>query len=564
MARKNISKKNTSRKKDPRRTRSANSITSPVGKNIVLCSDGTGNRGGKTIGTNVWRTYNNIDLNCHKNIPKNPKNPKNPRQISYYADGVGTADFKPIKIIGRAFGWGLTHNIKDLYYFLANNYNKDDKIYLFGFSRGAFTVRSLAGLISKCGIPDRKKKHLNTDRKMRAAVNTAFRVYRQTHRKGMRLGLGLLLSQALHWLRYGKGLPAPGEFKDANSVSNVKIKFVGVWDTVSAVGMPLNSLRWLLDFLFNIEFHNYGISDEIENAYHALSIDDERTTFWPQPWDEKKTDERRGALEQVWFAGVHSNVGGGYPKQGMSLVPLYWMMARAERHDLHFIHGKIDEVRQASDATDRMYDSRSGMGSYYRYKPRYIQEIAKQYHLKSINIHKSVFDRIDLRVQDYAPGHLPDKFNIVVTDNTDYAPGQNERTVNQYASKLQAYRKVNQNQLEKACFWINARRGLYVAFFVANAIAVAKLLGIGFDPLVTSGKVSGLDLVAAASDLSPWRLLTHAGILTLDFLKYNPDWAIFYLLTPPLFWVLRTWFKNMISHHLTKYWWQAERLSETK
>ena len=115
-------------------------------KNIVLCSDGTGNSGGKGQGTNVWRIFKAVDRHGHL------ADPDAVRQLAFYDDGVGSEDFKLFRALGGAFGWGLGRNICQLYYQLAESYDPGDQIYLFGFSRGAYTVRLLAGMIVQCGV----------------------------------------------------------------------------------------------------------------------------------------------------------------------------------------------------------------------------------------------------------------------------------------------------------------------------------------------------------------------------------------------------------------------------
>ena len=122
-------------------------------KNIVLCSDGTGNSGGKGRGTNVWRTYRAVDRAGYVDAQG-----RQVEQITFDDDGVGTEKFKLFKTLGGAFGWGLSKNIRDLYTALVRTYEPDDRIYLFGFSRGAFTVRALGGMICKCGLLKRGDK----------------------------------------------------------------------------------------------------------------------------------------------------------------------------------------------------------------------------------------------------------------------------------------------------------------------------------------------------------------------------------------------------------------------
>jgi Uncharacterized alpha/beta hydrolase domain (DUF2235) len=144
--------------------------TPQVRRNIVLLSDGTGNSAAKLNKTNVWRLYQALDLGGDD-------------QIAFYDDGVGTAGFRPLQLLGGAFGWGLSRNVRDLYEFLCRHYRKGDQIYIFGFSRGAFTARSLAGLIAKCGILDPGSTvaefPLNTHEGLKAGVRLAYQSYRR-------------------------------------------------------------------------------------------------------------------------------------------------------------------------------------------------------------------------------------------------------------------------------------------------------------------------------------------------------------------------------------------------
>ena len=143
-------------------------------KNIVICSDGTGNTAIKDRGTNVFKLFEAIDLNGHRTDFHLPP------QVALYDDGVGTESFLPLKLLGGAFGWGLKRNILRLYTGLVRIYDPGDSIYLFGFSRGAFTVRTLAGLIAKCGILDWNE--LRTTDAMRAAVAATYNTYRKSYR----------------------------------------------------------------------------------------------------------------------------------------------------------------------------------------------------------------------------------------------------------------------------------------------------------------------------------------------------------------------------------------------
>ena len=135
-----------------------------MAKNIVLLSDGTGNSAAKLFKTNVWRFYQALDLSRPE------------KQIAFYNDGVGTSSFKPLAILGGAFGWGLKRNIIDIYAFLCRNYEPGDRIYCFGFSRGAFTVRVLAGLIHHEGLV-----RASSESERRRLATAAYRKFRGDH-----------------------------------------------------------------------------------------------------------------------------------------------------------------------------------------------------------------------------------------------------------------------------------------------------------------------------------------------------------------------------------------------
>jgi len=416
-------------------------------KHIVLCSDGTGNRGGKGNGTNVWRLYQFVDIHGHHFDASKPE------QVTCYDDGVGTEDFKLLKLLGGAFGWGLSRNIRELYEYVVTHYRPGDHLYLFGFSRGAFTVRSLAGMILTVGIVRQEQagsNQLKTTAEIGRDVKRAFRAYRANYRrrhgtidrllrflievlrKSRRWSwvnqLAAAAARALAARREGRRHAATDigeEFRRSYSHGDERIRFIGAWDTVDAVGVPFDGLRWLLDVFMAISFHDQQVHARVDHACHALAIDDERHTFHPVMWDERGTVERSRTLgvsapriEQVWFAGAHSNVGGGYPKQGMAMVTLHWMMQKAATAGLRFREGAIDDVMGSANVHDKLYDSRSGLGAYYRYLPRDIGAVCDDFCADgTASIHRSVLERIEGRVQDYAPGNFPSRFKVDQTES---------------------------------------------------------------------------------------------------------------------------------------------------
>jgi uncharacterized protein (DUF2235 family) len=383
-----------------------------LGTNIVLCSDGTGNSTIKNRGTNVYKLYEAVDLG----LP-----PGKPRQIAFYDDGVGTGSLRFVRAFGGAFGFGFARNLRDLYQSLARVYRPGDSIYLFGFSRGAYTVRGLVGLIATCGIVPGSEL---SEGDLRRAVGDAYRVYRLGYRPDNDKNRTDARARAEEFRKQYR-VYEPGD--------PVRIAFIGVWDTVGAVGFPDGTwpkrILWVLSRYRVPWFKNYHLSHIVDRACHALAIDDERRTFHPELWDERIPDnspvpkdkrvvgsdgqERDTRLEQVWFPGVHSNVGGGYPKQGMSLVTLNWMMRRACEAGLRFSELDSGMYSERQNPHDKLYDSRRGLGAYYRYRPRDIGAICQGFGIEDPRIHVSAIDRVALRTEGYAPGIIP-KGSVVV------------------------------------------------------------------------------------------------------------------------------------------------------
>ncbi len=259
-------------------------------KRIVICADGTWNKPekdpDKDIATNVLRTARAIK----------PVASDGTEQVVFYDWGLGSYH---ASVTAGAFGDGINKNIQDNYRFIVQNYKPGDELYFFGFSRGAYTVRSLAGFINNCGIL--RRPHA---RRIAAAYED---IYKNTKLKPS-----------------GK---KSREFRAKYSVQpDVKIRFVGVWDTVGALGIPIRMLGFMNEKHL---FHDAQIGRNIEIARHALAIDERRDDFAPTIWEPNAGMD----LQQVWFAGVHSDVGGGYKadKRGrlLSDIPLEWMLQEA-------------------------------------------------------------------------------------------------------------------------------------------------------------------------------------------------------------------------------------------
>jgi hypothetical protein len=219
-----------------------------------------------------------------------------------------------------------------------------------------------------------------------------------------------------------------GDEPERGARKKVDIEFLGLWDSVAALGFP--QLPWLdscLNLVRRHKFYDYAPSGTVKHVFHAVAIDDERRTFWPLIWDEENFKGTH--IEQVWFSGVHSNVGGGYPRAGLANVTLEWMIERILGHtysldedDRGLILEKdaVDAVQDGANPHGKLYDSRAGLALFYRFQPRPIEDLCSgdgKPHRgpAKIFIHDSVFDRMELRTAGYAPGHLPARFHEVYT-----------------------------------------------------------------------------------------------------------------------------------------------------
>ena len=422
-------------------------------KKIILLSDGTGNSAAKRHKTNVWRLYSALDLQYGD-------------QIAMYDDGVGSQEFLLFKLLGGAFGWGLKRNVIELYKFLCRNYVArdtgipSDRIYLFGFSRGAFTVRVLAGLIDECGLWTTFPSECD----LHEFAHRSYAAYRKKYKRG-------LLSRPFVWIR---DRLCTKKSAVTHSVVKPEIEFIGVWDTVDAYGLPVDELAELWDCLiYPLRFEDRKLSKKVRKACHAVSIDDERHTFHPVLWDESQECSPR-RVEQVWFPGVHSDVGGGYPRHGLALVSLDWMISKIEKgpanpFGLSFLPDMRAEYQRRCDWNGIQHDSRAGLRAFYRYKPRSIEALRAKAGAKEgkewlPRIHRSAFERIREKVVPYAPTGLPARYEIVTTRGT--APSFETNT----AAKA---RDLAMNRALDMVYW---RRWLYRAFLLTTLTLVASPL----------------------------------------------------------------------------------------
>ena len=413
-----------------------------------------------------------IDLNGHRT------NPELDPQVAFYDDGVGTETFLPLKLLGGAFGFGLAKNVRNLYMDLVRVYDPGDRIYLFGFSRGAFTVRTVAGLIAKCGVLDRGK--LPTTDALRKIVGKAYHTYRQSYRTW----LGRLLHS------HQRDLDAMQQFKQTHSLpGDTRIHFIGVWDTVDAVGGPFHSSDLINAVFHRFKFPDHKLSDLVDWAAQALSIDEARAAFQPVLWEAKPN------IDQVWFSGVHSNVGGGYPKQGMSLVTLDWMIEKAQARGLRILDDDRQSIWEHGNVDDKMYDSRAGLGVFYRWQPRNMQQLCQKAGLPP-SIHLSVLERVAHGTDGYAPGTLARGAEIVFTPSND--PEQDAAVAIRARAAKEALDSAAPLQQPRATITIG-RIAYYLYVLSCLAVILAASVPAG-----------------AGSRRNPWTVLKNAGTLIYD------------------------------------------------
>jgi len=418
-------------------------------RNIVICCDGTGNEISENI-SNVLKLYR-----CLRKTEKTQ-----PRQLVYYDPGVGTLERPDVwhklrqdfnAILGLATGYGLDDNVLAAYDFLVRNFRDGDQIYLFGFSRGAYTVRVLAGLIHKVGLISPEQANL---------AGSGLIAYKQFSSDGapkLRVNLKLLIDAG------DEDGPLPetsfdnaAQFARITSSRWPTIRFVGVWDTVASVIVP-RADRFYWPSLEELAFTLWNPS--VQTFRQAISIDERRAMFRLKKWDAPQTfkpvrfNDINAApqdLLQVWFSGVHADIGGGYPEKesGLSKYPLLWMIDEATKSGLEINQANVNQLAWgvqrkgspysyvAPDVRGDLHTSLRGAWWILEYLPKsakYKEWPARQSHFgyyipdaeprlipDGAIIHESVVKRMDA-LPAYRPVNMPAKFE---TFPMPVAPGQ--------------------------------------------------------------------------------------------------------------------------------------------
>lgn len=329
-------------------------------KRIVICADGTWNRPeedlAKDVPTNVLKLARAIAPIAADGVP----------QQVFYDWGVGSYHDK---VSGGATGKGLNKNVVDDYRYIVQNFQEGDELCFFGFSRGAYTIRALCGLINNCGIIKRDDANL---------INEAFKLYKRSGKA------------------YKPGGDKAVAFRDKYSYESRQIKFVGVWDTVGSMGIPFSFLGL---FKTSDEFYDTKIGGNISYARHALAIDECRTDFEPTVWIERESVD----MQQMWFCGGHGNIGGGTKADKdtgymLSDTALAWMVQEAQSVGVSVESHLLGDLNE-SPVADMHYKRRS----IYRARPIYVRPLKYKY-AKTL-IHPSVKERWD-QDSSYRPKNL--------------------------------------------------------------------------------------------------------------------------------------------------------------
>lgn len=296
-------------------------------KRLVVCCDGTWGTASNPSVSNVVKIAESVRLDTTAAAEGSVG------QRVFYTDGPGSRGYLLDKYLGGAFGLGLDAGLATMYWQLALNWEPGDEIFVFGFSRGAYTARSLTGLIARIGL-------LTAEAMIEGRYPEAMRIFRQR--------------------KDDPDDPDPQEwvdFRARHCQYPVPVKFVGVFDTVGAMGVPgITSWRY--------RFHDLRLSPGVHTARQALAVDERRRIYQPCLWEvtdeEGVAQQRPDRVKQVWFEGCHTDIGGGMPDSRLSDRTLHWMVREAREHGLEFDDDLLAKIfERGESATGPVHPSNS-------------------------------------------------------------------------------------------------------------------------------------------------------------------------------------------------------------
>ena len=292
-------------------------------KRLIVCCDGTWQDLDCAYPTNVVKLAQAIKNSDSQGKP----------QILYYSEGIGSGASKFERCMAGAFGWGIDQKIQSAYRFLCSNYEPGDEIYLFGFSRGAYTVRSLAGMIYKCGL---LKRHLIRETK------EVYAIYRDRSKS----------PSDSYVVNFRRKNAVEGSTENSKADYQVPITLLACWDTVGSLGIP-QTFPWSGWVNKKYKFHDHRVNPKVRLALHAMAIDECRSSFDVthmephEQWKPENGEHQKSQVTEVWFAGDHGCVGGGMANHGLSDIPLDWMIRtiQEQKLGLEFVEEtKLDSV----------------------------------------------------------------------------------------------------------------------------------------------------------------------------------------------------------------------------
>ncbi len=348
-------------------------------KKLIVCADGT------------WSNPSQKDREQYRpsNVVKiasslAPCDSQGNNQIIYYEPGIGTEGLVDPWVSGFT-GVGLSRSVRAAYTFLIHNYQPGDLVYCFGFSRGAFVVRSLCGLVGKVGLLKRQYVFL---------CDEAFELYRTTD----------VEAESPEMADFRNGRVHPDPIDDARNPFIVH--FVGVWDTVGALGVPVGGMAgWTST---GLAFHDTTLNPHLPYAYHALAIDERREAYTPAVWKRAPSAHNRD-VQQVWFCGAHGNVGGGYEDMGLASIAFIWLKEKAQSCGLEFDQQYIqDNYYKEQNHLGELRDSAVGVFKWLPKRDRTIGELGEDGStvITGECIHESVLLRRKEMGDGYAPPNL--------------------------------------------------------------------------------------------------------------------------------------------------------------
>lgn len=329
-------------------------------KRLIVCLDGTWKRpetpDGEQRASNVLRFMRALSPSA-----------EGVNQVVFYDRGVGSDNLCD-KYVGGLFGSGLSENVEDAYRWVANNFEPGDELHFFGFSRGAYTARSLGGLIGAIGVMGRGEI---------GALPQSYDYYRTA-----------CCPQADGEHAADCGRAAHPCHAAATAREKPPIACIGVWDTVGALGIPIGLLS---AYNKRFQFHDVAIGRRVGAAFQALAIDEARKAFAPAIWE--KPEGWAGRLEQCWFAGVHSDIGGGYPDSRLADLSLLWMVEKTRSIGLGFDE---DVLRACLDPREPRHRGDMGdeLKGLYRLAGRQARAVGED-PARGLTIHRSALERRD-------------------------------------------------------------------------------------------------------------------------------------------------------------------------